>query len=273
MNVKRSVFRDQVVIVSGSNQGIGLTTAQAFAELGAKIVLNGRNLARLKQAEQLLRDSGREVLAIQGDITRAEEAEALIEKTIAHFGRLDILINNAGVSMRGMFSELRPEVYHSVFETNVFGTTNLTIPAMPYLRESRGSIVFVSSLAGIRGLPGVSAYCASKMALRAIAESIRIEEAGQGIHVGLIQVGYTEIEQGKQTVGPDGSLVPIPDRSGFKAASRESVAKAILENVRQRRFISTLTKIGKLTAFFQRLVPGLVEEILIRHADEIARRS
>jgi len=268
-----SPFHNKVVLITGSSQGIGRATALEFSRLGAKIVLNGRNQERLDTAEQVLRQAGAEVYAIQADITREEEAKALIGQAIEHFGQLDILINNAGISMRGNFAELEPAVYRSVFTTNVFGVTNLTIPAMPHIKKAKGSIVFVSSLAGIRGLPGLSAYCASKKSLRAIAESIRIEEAASDIHVGLIQVGFTEIDFNKQTVAADGKLTTISDRSQFKAASKESVAKAIVKNVKKRKFITTLTTLGKLNAFVQAIAPGLVEKILISQAEKIVKRS
>lgn len=266
-------FHDKVVLISGSSQGIGKATAIEFARLGAKIVLNGRDIGRLRKTEQELLENGAAVCAFQGDMGNTRDAADLIEKTIHHFGKLDILINNAGISMRGPFAKLDPGVYRTVFESNVIGVTNLTIPAMPYIKESRGSIVFISSVAGIRGLPGLSAYCASKMALRAIAESIRIEESDSGIHVGLIQVGQTEIEPHKQTIAADGRLVTITDRSGFSVATKESVARAIAGNVRRRDFITTLTRIGKLNAIMQQIAPLVVEKILISQKDQILKRS
>lgn len=273
MRKNNNRFEDKVVLITGSSQGIGKATALAFAQQGAHLVLNGRNPDRLSQAVSELKSAGVKVIGIQADLTREAEAARLLSDTIKAFGRLDILINNAGISMRGNFADLDPKVYRTVFDTNVLGIANLTIPAMPYIQETKGSIVFISSLAGIRGLPGLSAYCASKMALRAMAESIRIEEAGTGIHIGLVQVGYTEIEFDKTTVAADGRLKVIKSRSKFRAASMESVAKAILRNVGKRKFITTLTPIGKLNAFLQSIAPGLVERILISQAGKIAERS
>jgi NAD(P)-dependent dehydrogenase (short-subunit alcohol dehydrogenase family) len=273
MKKGRDQFEDKVVLITGSSQGIGKATALSFAEQGAQVILNGRNQERLSQAVADLKATGANVIGIQADLTREAEAVRLLNDTIEAFGRLDILINNAGISMRGHFADLDPIVYRTVFDTNVQGVANLTIPAMQYIREANGSIVFISSLAGIRGLPGLSAYCASKMALRAMAESIRIEEAGSGLHVGLVQVGYTEIEFDKTTVAADGRLRIINNRSKFRAASKESVAKAILRNVRKRKFVTTLTPIGKLNAFLQSIAPGLVERILISQSGKIAERS
>jgi short-subunit dehydrogenase len=267
------LFKDKVVLITGSSQGIGRATAVECIRHGATVVINGRNLERLLSTERELRQAGAKIHVIQGDVSSASESFLIIEKTIQMLGKLDILINNAGISMRGIFAKLDPDVFRTVFETNVIGVTNITIPAIQYIRESRGSIVFISSVAGIRGLPGLSAYCASKMALRAIAESIRIEEAKSGIHVGFIQVGQTEIEPGKKTIAADGSLVIINDRSQLKVASMDSVASAVVNNLKHRKFVTTLSGLGKLNAIMQSIAPGLVEKILIRQTAQIARRS
>lgn len=267
------IFQDKVAIITGSSRGIGKATAIELVKNGATVVLNGRNQERLTETENEIKALGGNVLAVCGDVSIPKDAKDLLDKTIATFGRLDILINNAGVSMRGDMSDLNPEVFKKVFETNVYGVVNLTIPAMPHIKNTHGSIVFISSLAGIRGLPGLSAYCSSKMSLRAIAESIRIEEAKSKIHVGLIFVGITEIDFDKKTISADGSMKTINDRSKFKVQSTESVAKAILKNIKKRKFRTTLTGIGKLNAIMQPLMPNIVEKILIRSIDKIKNRS
>lgn len=197
----------------------------------------------------------------------------MIEHTVKKFGKIDILINNAGVSMRGDFSELRPEVFKTVFNINVMGAVNSSIYAMPYIRKTQGSIVFISSVAGIRGLQGNSAYCSSKMALRAIAESIRIEEVNSNIHIGLIYIGITEIEKGKKTISAKGSLIALEDRSKFNVQSLNQVAKSIIQNIKKRKYRTTLTTIGKLNAFLNLFAPNLVEKILIKSSNRIKMRS
>ena len=139
------------------------------------------------------------------DVSNVENSVELINTAISTFGKLDILINNVGVSMRGDLADLNPKVFKKVFESNVYGSVNPTIPALKEIRKTRGSIVFISSLAGIRGLPYLSAYGSSKMALRAIAESIRIEEKAYNIHVDQFLVGITQIEYNKETISSDGS--------------------------------------------------------------------
>lgn len=266
-------FENKVALVTGSGQGIGKAIALAFAKEGALIVLNGRNAQPLKKVEEELKAMDAIVFTVVGDVSDEIQAKNIVDKTIERFGRLDFLINNAGISMRGDFSELKPTVFKSVFATNVFGITNLSIPALPYLKRTKGSLIFISSLAGINGLPGLSAYCSSKMALRAIAESIRIEEFASGIHVGLIQVGFTEIEPAKQTMGPDGELILIKDRANFKVQTKEFVAKTVLKNIRSRKFITTLSGIGRLQALLHSYTPMLLEKILIRSSEKIKARS
>jgi len=265
-------FQDKVVLITGSSSGIGKATAIKMSKMGACVMLNGRNEQKLLKVEKQIKDLGGKVKYYCCDISNPACAKDLVDFTIKSFGRLDVLINNAGVSMRGHFSELYPKVFKTVFDINVLGTVNTSIPALPYIKESHGSVVFVSSVAGIRGLPSNSAYSSSKMALRAIAESIRIEEANSDIHVGLVFVGITEIEKGKKTIGADGSLIELKDRSKLRVQSLGQVANSIVKNIKNRRFRTTLTLMGRLNAFLQSIVPGLVENILIRSTNKIKAR-
>ena len=262
--MKTENFKDKVAIITGSSRGIGKATAVELSRQGASIILNGRNKKNLSKVEKYKESTGGNVISVCGDICNPDHAKNLIDKAIETFGKLDILINNAGVSMRGNFGDLKPEVFKSVFDINVLGTVNTSIYALPHIKESNGSIVFVSSVAGIRGLPDTSAYCSSKMALRAIAESIRIEEFKSNIHIGLIYVGITEIENNKKTISADGSLLTLSDRSGFKVQTLNQVANSILRNIRKRKFRTVLSGMGKLNAFLQPIAPQLVEKILIR---------
>ena len=177
----RPDLTDKVVVVTGSSRGIGKAIAIACAQRGAAVVLNGRNQERLASAKAAVEEHTSRVHVVCGDVSDPKEGRRLIEEAVATFGRLDLLVNNVGISMRGAVADLQPEVFQTVFASNVFGTVNPTIPAIPELRKTKGSIIFISSLAGIRGLPSLSAYCSSKMALRALAESIRIEEHAHGI--------------------------------------------------------------------------------------------
>lgn len=268
-----SKFQGKVAVITGSSRGIGKAIAIELAKNSVSVVLNGRDESRLKETEEHIRKIHSHVTYVCCDVSDFKASEKLIETAVKKFGRLDILVNNVGISMRGTVAELNPDVFKKVFESNVYGTVNPTIPAIPHLRKTKGSIVFISSLAGIRGLPGLSAYCSSKMALRAIAESIRIEEKKNDIHVGLIQVGITEIEHNKETIAADGSLKVLKNRDKSKVQSTEQVAKATLKNIRKRNFITTLTGIGKLNKFMQTRFPMLVEHIILKNLHKFEEKS
>ncbi len=263
----------KVAVITGSSRGIGKAIAIDLANQGASIVLNGRNESRLTEAKAELLKVHDNVITVCCDVSKKEAGEQLIKEAVSKFGRLDILVNNVGVSSRGKVADLNPEVFESVFSSNLMGTVNPTIPAIPELRKTQGSIVFISSLAGIRGLPVLSAYCSSKMALRAIAESIRIEEKEHNIHVGLIYVGITEIEHNKEAIASDGSMVTLNDRDNKKVQSTAYVAKKVSRNINKRKFITTLTGIGKLNAFMAPRFPLLVERLILKNLHKFEEKS
>ena len=263
----------KVAIITGSSRGIGKAIALELAAEGYTIVLNGRSEERLADTLEMIQKTQPNSISICCDVSILEGANLLISKTIETFGRLDILVNNVGISMRGHVADLNPEVFKTVFESNVLGTVYPTIPAIDHLRKTQGSIVFISSLAGIRGLPGLSAYCSSKMALRAIAESIRIEEKKNNIHVGLIFVGITDIEHNKETIAADGSKRVLVSRKDKKVQSTESVAKAVYKNIRRRKFITVLTGIGRLNAFMQPRMPLIVERLILKNIHKFEEAS
>ena len=174
-----SFFQDKVIIITGSSMGIGKTMARMMAEAGAQIVLNGRNKQRLNDTQQSFREQGFEMLAVSGDVSKVEDCQQLIEATLKAHGRIDALINNAGISTEGTVMELDPEVFRKVMEVNVLGSVYPTQAALSHLRQSKGSVIFIGSVAGIRGLPRYAPYSASKMALTALAESLKLKRLRQ----------------------------------------------------------------------------------------------
>jgi dehydrogenase/reductase SDR family member 7B len=266
-------FENKVAVVTGSSRGIGKAIALELARNGASVVLNGRNRERLIETEKEIRKIHSRVIYVCSDVSTPEGGELLISESLSAFGRIDMLVNNVGVSMRGNVADLKPEVFRTIFESNVLAAVCPTIPAINPLRLTKGSIVFISSLAGIRGLPFLSAYSSSKMALRAIAETIRIEEASNHLHIGLIFVGYTENDAEKEIIAADGSKKVLDARTGKGVASKESVARAVVKNISRRKFITVLTPLGKLNAFLQPRFPLLVERIILRNLKKFEERS
>ena len=265
-------FQGKVAVITGSSRGIGKAIALKLAENGACIVLNGRNQERLIETENEIRKIHTQIISVCSDVSTIAGGQLLIDETIKAYKRIDILVNNAGISMRGNVAELNPVVFKTIFENNVLGVVYPTIPAISHLRITEGSIVFISSLAGIHGLPLLSAYCSSKMAIRALAESIRIEEAKNKLHIGIIYVGYTEIEKGKEVIAADGSKKELILRSRKGLQTIESVAVAVVKNILKRNFITVLTRIGKLNSFMQSMFPMLVESIILHNLKKFHER-
>jgi len=263
--MNNQTLHGKVAVITGSSRGIGKAIAIELAEKGASIVLNGRSHSRLEDTENEIRKIQPELISVCCDVSTIQGGQCLIDEAIKKFGKIDILVNNVGVSMRGKLADLNPEVYKTILDSNVLSVVYPSIPAIRHLRETKGSIIFISSLAGIRGLPGMSAYCSAKMALRALAESIRIEEAKYKLHVGLIYVGYTEIDVGKETIYQDGTKTLLEPRKGRGAQTTVFVAKAVVRNIMNRNFLTVLTAIGKLNLFLQARFPMLVERILLKN--------
>lgn len=256
------VLDGKVVLITGSSMGIGKAIAQEFGKLGAIIVLNGRNHDRLKTTADELAHQQTNILAVPADVARPSEVGMLIDRVVDTYGRLDILINNAGISMRSTFEKLQDTVIQQVIGSNLYGAINLTRAALPHIRSSKGNILFISSLAGIRGLPYVSVYGAAKMALTGLAESLRLELHGTGVHVGLVYVGITQNESDKRVLDAEGSLIPIEWAGIQKGQAREQVARSVVKAIKKRKFKSVLTGLGRFEAIANRLAPGVVEYIL-----------
>ena len=238
--------------------GIGKAVAFELCKAGANVVLNGRNPERLEKTYQEFLQAGYAVAAVQGDVTRISDCDALIQKALNAFGQIDFLITNAGVSMRERFENLEPEIFSQVIVSNINGSAFPALRALPHIKKTKGSIVFISSAAGMIGLPTASAYSAGKMALTALAQSLKIEMATSGVHIGIVHVGFTKNDDAKRVLNATGELVPVAERPAYLQQTQEQVAKSILSTIRNRRFKVVLTLVGKLNAFMVRFFPGIV---------------
>jgi len=260
MNTKK------VALITGSSNGIGKEIAIEFLKMNYTVVINGRNSERLNNTKTELENIGGNILSYACDISDHNQAKNLISFAIKHCGQINILINNAGVTLNASLEQTQPLVFRKVYDTNIFGALNATISALPYIKKTKGSIIFMSSIAAFRGLPNFSAYCSSKRALRSIAESLRIEEAGSGIHVGLIYIGFTKNDPNKKTLTANGQLRNIQNNKGFNTQSPNSVARAVIMAINKRKFIVTLSRLGKTTRLMQILLPTIVEQIIIKRS-------
>ncbi len=260
------------VLITGSSRGIGREIARRFARAGARVAVHGRDLARLSETASQLRRAGMDVHEVEGDVAVPGEASRIVADAVRLLGGIDVVVNNAGMVMRGRFADTEPEVWDRVVRTNLLGAAYLTRAALPHVVQSGGSIVFISSLVAIWGFPLVSAYAASKMALNAMVESMRTELAGSGVHLGVLYVGVTQNDSGKTILSADGSPTPLAPRP--RAMSQERVAEAAYRMVVRRRASRVLTMAGVALAAITRLSPWLLRAILRRSArriDQMAR--
>jgi dihydroflavonol-4-reductase len=254
----------KVALISGASRGVGRATAAALAHRGVGVVMTARGEERLAASRDEIAATGAEVLAVTGDVGRWDDAQAMVDAAVGHFGRLDVLVNNAGVSMRGDFEDLAPEVCSQIVSTNLMGPIHLTRAAARHIKATRGHVLFVSSIAGIVGLPGASIYCATKSALSGLSESLRLELGPAGVHVGVVCMGFTENDPDKRVLGADGSAM-LPGRPAHH--SQAQVADAIVEMILERRRQVILTPLGTVADRAHRISPGLVERIIARARD------
>jgi NAD(P)-dependent dehydrogenase (short-subunit alcohol dehydrogenase family) len=254
-------FKNKVALVTGGSRGVGFAVARALALRGAKVVITARGDARLQDTRNRIERLGGAVVAVAGDVADPADAEKMVRAAIDRFGRLDIVINNAGISMRGHFSELSPEVCRRVAATNLIGCLNVSQAAVGHLVESKGQLVFISSIAGLFGLPGASVYCATKKALTGLAESLRIELIPKGVHVGVVYLGFTEHDPEKRILMADGSLVP-PGRPAHHSQAHAATLIVRLLKKRKRQLI--MTPAGVVGWLAYRISPGFVERAILR---------
>ena len=196
-----------------------------------------------------------ETYILAGDISDPEFCCKSVESLARHTGGIDVVFNNAGVSMNAMFDEADLTVFHRMMEVNYFGSLYIARYARPYLESSGGSIVFVSSIVGKRGFPTRSGYSASKFAVQALFETLRVEWAPKGIHVGLVAPGYTDTEIRVQALGADGQR---RNKAGFAKGdvmTAEDAAEALLKAAAQRKREIVLTAGGKLMVWLNKLAP------------------
>jgi NAD(P)-dependent dehydrogenase (short-subunit alcohol dehydrogenase family) len=252
----------KVVLVTGSTAGLGRQLAIAMLSEGAHVIINGRNMEKINETRQLLLNSGWEVIAVRGDVSRPEDCRRMIGFCIREYGRLDILINNAGTGCNGLFRDTVPEAARMVLEANLFGSIYPSYYALPHIIESRGSIVFISSLAAFHGLPFNCSYSVSKMALTALSQSLRIELSGSGVHVGVMYVGFLKNGPRKVVIGSNGMLVPASGRPGKFTMSMEEAGKTVISGIRKRKPVTVFTFMGKFMYLANRLSPWLVRHIL-----------
>jgi short-subunit dehydrogenase len=255
-------FEGKVAFITGASSGIGAALARELAREGADLALLARRVDRLQVLSREVAALGRRALVLAGDVCRDGDLEQAVARTREEFGRLDLVVANAGFGVVGLVEKLSLDDYRRQFETNVFGVLRTIQATLEDLKRSRGALVIVGSVSGYVSLAAGSAYSMSKAALRPLADSLRAELRPFGVSVTLISPGFVESEirqvDNRGQYHPDAPDV-VPRWLRMPA---ERAARQILRAVRNRRSEAVLTGHGKVLVFLQRHVPGLLGLLL-----------
>lgn len=255
-------MKDKVVIITGGSSGIGKAMAEVFGVNGSKIFITGRNLTDLYQAVTDLKSKGIDAHGFQADVSVEDDNRKMAEEAIQKFGRIDVLINNAGISMRALFSEVDLDVVKKVMDINFYGVLYATKYCMPEILKNKGSVVGISSIAGYRGLPGRIGYSASKFALNGFLEVLRTEMLKKDVHVLTACPGFTASNIRKRSLATDGSSQGESPRNEAAMMSAEECAQHIYKATVKRKKILILTSQGKFTVFLNKFLPGLTDKLV-----------
>jgi short-subunit dehydrogenase len=254
-------FKNKTVVITGASSGIGRACAEEFASRGANVVLAARQYATLHEFGNELEERYRiKTKSVQCDVSKEEDCRNLIEQTLLEFSGIDVLVNNAGISMRALFKDLDLQVLRTLMDVNFWGAVYCTKYAMPSLLASKGSLVGVSSIAGYRGLPGRTGYSASKFAMNGFLESLRVENLKTGLHVMLACPGFTASNIRNTALDTSGNQHGESSMDEGKMMTAEEVAKQIVDGILKKKRSLIMTSQGKMAVFMNKLFPGWVDK-------------
>lgn len=256
-------FKDRVALITGASSGIGEALAREMASQGAKIALAARRTDRLTQAAASIEKSGGQALALECDVTRDGDPEKAVQAVVSRFGRLDIVVANAGFGVTGLIERLSMDDFRRQFETNVFGVLRTVYASLEELKRTRGVLVLIGSVNSYLSTSGSAPYSMSKFAVKALADALFYELGRFGVTVTLVNPGFVESEI--RLVNNNGELKrasdPVPR---WLRMPRGPAARQIARAIARRRREVVITGHGKAAVFFTRHAPWLVRSVLIR---------
>lgn len=267
-------FQDKVVVITGAASGIGLAMARRFARGGSPLGLLDMDGEAIGREAAHLTSNGTAVVPAVCDVSRRQACQAGIGAVLERFGRIDVLVNNAGITARARFSDTRAEVFERVMAVNFFGSLYCTQAALPSLKATRGLVVVVESLAGVSPLLGRSAYCASKHALHGLFTTLRAELRSDGVQVMIACPGFVQTNLQLRALGGDGHVTTRPQSRVGRQMGAAAVADTLYHAALRRRPMVVLTPVGKIAYWVSRLLPLTYERLMARQfAVELARED
>ena len=260
------MLKNKVVIITGASSGIGKSCALEFSRNGAIVVAAARNIERLDNLKKEIESLGNICLTQQIDVSNELDCKLLINNTLSKFGKIDVLINNAGISMRANFLDVDLSVIKELMDVNFWGTVYCTKYALPHLIKSQGSLVGVISIAGYLGLPGRTGYSASKYAIRGFLDTIRVENIHKNLNVLVVAPGFTASNIRNTARTASGKEQGKTPRIEEKMMSSERCAEYIFQGVKKRKSEIILTFIeGKLSVFLKKWCPRFLDKLIYKH--------
>ena len=258
-------MKDRRIILTGASEGIGRALALALASRGARLALAARDRERLESLAQECRTRGGEALAVPTDVTNQQDLEWLVAETVKSFGGLDAVIHNAGITMWSRFDALQDfTIFERIMEVNYLAPVRLTALTLPHLRQSRGLIVAVASLAGLTGVPERSGYAASKHAMIGFFDSLRIELAGTGVDVSVVAPDFVVSEIHKRAIGPDGEPLGASPMMQTRIMTADECAARIVRAMEKRQRLLLMSRRGRLGRWLKLLAPAVIDRISAR---------
>lgn len=263
--MKKDHYHDKVIIITGASSGIGKELAYQLSAQGARLVLAARNVQRLADIADQCITLGGDIIAVPTDVTDKKQCEHLIERAISHYKQIDVLINNAGITMWSGFDQLKnTDGIEEIMKVNYFGAMYCTFYALPYLKKSKGQIVGISSLTGKTGVPTRSGYAASKHAMAGFFDSLRIELRESGVSVTMIYPSFVKTEMRERALGSDGEALGQSHLDESKVMNVETCARMILNASAKRKRELVMTAKGKVGLWLKLIAPSLVDSIALK---------
>jgi len=253
-------MKDKVVIITGASSGIGKALAHELGKAGAKLVL----AARREEALQAIAAQFSDTLVVKTDVTVEAQCRNLIEETVKNFGKIDVLVNNAGISMQVKFDEIQDLIlFHKIMNVNYFGMVYCTHFALPHLKKSKGLIVGISSMTGKIGVPTRTAYAASKHAMQGFLDSLRVELMETGVDVSVISPGFVQSEVRMNALGANANPTGESRIDESSIMSAEECARQIHDAIvnRKRDVIIAESFRSKIAPLLKLLVPKIVDNV------------
>jgi short-subunit dehydrogenase len=255
-----SNFTNKIVVITGGSDGIGKALVAQFLALGAKVATCGRNENKLSLLAAEFPSSN--LFTAQVDVSKQDQSEAFIKQVVDNWGRIDVLINNAGISMRALVSEVSIQTLQNVMDINFWGTVYCTKAALPSIQQNKGVIVGVSSIAGYRGLPGRSGYSASKFALNGWLEALKTELYASGTHVMWVCPGFTTSNIRNAALDKNAKAQGESPMDEGAMMSSEQCAMHIIQAIEKRKRSLVLTFTGKRTVFMNKYFPAWADKLV-----------